>query len=138
MPQGAFTDKKYHPIVDQINAALGGSAALWNDIAGFVRGNYGVKEEMKFYGKNYGWALRFRKGGRALVSLYPLQGSFKAQIVLNEEAYKKAMKLSLGVRLKKTMRAAHPYPDGRWLFIPVKTRGDVDRVKKLICAKAEK
>lgn len=38
-------------------------------LAQFVTDNYQIESDFAFYGKNYGWAMRFRRGGKALLSM---------------------------------------------------------------------
>ena len=79
---GIFTDKSHPPTMKQILDALGDQRSAWEAFVTFVRAKYSSQEEWKFYGKNYGWALRFRKSGKALLSLYPAEESSIVQVIL--------------------------------------------------------
>jgi hypothetical protein len=81
--------------------------------------------------------LRFRKSGKALLSLYPNQESFTAQIIVSESQMEKALSSGLSEKASKIIEDAHPYPEGRWLFIKVESEQDLDDAKQLLIAKAQ-
>jgi hypothetical protein len=119
MPVGAFVEKQHQPTMREVFASIGSKKGLWENLERFVAENYQSKRDFAFYGKNYGWALRFRKAGKALLSMYPGEGSFTAQIVLGETPAKKASSLRLGRNARNVLGRAHQFPEGRWLFIRV-------------------
>ncbi len=137
MSKGIFTDKTHRPSTREIHRAIHPREAGWREFLKFIRGSFSCKEELKFYGKNFGWALRFTKAGKALLSLYPAEGGFTAQIILSNADAEKACTLPIGARIRKTIAQAHPYPEGRWLFIPVKTRQDFRDVRALVVLKGD-
>ncbi len=137
MSIGAFTDKAHQPTPEEIFAAIGSGQTAWQQLVEFIRASYSAQEEFRFYGKNYGWALRFRKSGKALVSLYPTAGGFTVQVILSAADTEKALTLKLGKRVQQAIAQANPYPEGRWLFIPVKSAKDVRDIQRLLALKGE-
>lgn len=129
---GVFTDKQHQPAVDEILEVVGSKRLMWEDLIQYVSENYRVYGELRYYGKNYGWAMRFRKGGKALLSLYPKQNGFTAQVVLSEPDIQQALLLELGKNSLQAIEAAHPYPEGRWLFIEIQSNKDIDDLKRLL------
>jgi hypothetical protein len=108
MPIGKFVDKVHQPSAEQISAAIGASHSLWENLMRYVEENYCAKTDFAFYGKNYAWALRYRKAGKSLISMYPGEGEFIVQVVVGKEQAKEALSLDLGVatleeRFKKRM-----------------------------------
>ncbi len=89
------------------------------------------------YGQKYGWALRFRIKEKLLVALYPLKNRFTVQIILNKEAIKKSQKMKLGKNVRQTIEYAKPYPEGRWLFISIKSKKDIRDIQQLLVLRAE-
>lgn len=79
--------------------------------------------------------MRFRKGGKTLLSMYPANGGFTVQIILGETHAKKASSLKLGKKVRDILENAHPFSEGRWLFIRVASRKDVTDVEKLLLLK---
>lgn len=88
------------------------------------------------YGKNYGWALRFRFHGKFLTSLFPTKGGMTVQINLSTQAVEQALKMDLQPDNVKVISRAHPYPEGRWCFIPVWTPQELEDIKQLIQIRA--
>jgi hypothetical protein len=132
---GLFVDKANPPTMEQVLEVIGPRRPAWEELVRRVREQFNPQEEFKFYGKNYGWALRFRKSGKALVSLYPTEGSFTIQIILGGAETRKARALRLGKHVKRIIDEAHAYPEGRWLFIPVKAGKDIKDVGQLLALK---
>jgi len=95
------------------------------------------RRDFVFYGKNYGWAVRFRSRGKALLSIYPWHEGFTAQIILSQEQAEKAMGLDLGKNARKVLSKARQFPEGRWLFIRVESEKDIRDVKRLLMIKSE-
>jgi hypothetical protein len=136
MSKGIFTDKQHQPRLDEVFAVLGSKGSLWEELTEHIWDNYRVNGELKFYGRNYGWAMRFRKGGKALLSLYPNKGGLVVQIILRETDVDAALKRKLGKKVREAIEAAHPYPEGRWVFINIGSSRDVKDVRELLKIKS--
>ena len=135
MSIGAFTDKSHLPTSDEIQAMLGSQWQAWQELNQFVIESYACTGELKYYGKNYGWAVRYRKNGKALLSLYPAQDGFTVQIILSEGEIVQARQNGLAQGGLRAIEAANPYPEGRWLFIPIQSSQDLQDVKKMLAIK---
>ena len=136
MTIGIFTDKQQPPAPEEILAMLGRSRSAWENLTQFVRETYSHQEDLRFYGKNYGWAVRFRKSGKSLIAFYPAQDSFTVQIILGEAAVAQALALKIGRQVRQIIEAAHTFAEGRWLFIPVKTAKDIKDIQVLLSLKS--
>lgn len=138
MSVGVFIDKKHQPTDAEVLAAIGAKLPLWQELIRYIREKYLAQEDFKFlYGKNYGWALRFRIKGQLLTSLYPAKGGFTAQINLSPEAIEKVQSLNLGKNVQQAIAQAHPYPEGRWLFISVESEEDLRDIQRLLALRVE-
>jgi hypothetical protein len=135
MSVGIFSDKQHPPTLEQVFQTLGSMQSVWKELVQFIQANYPSQQDFRFYGKNYGWALRFRKGGKALLSLYPTEGSFTIQVILSAPDTEKALSLKLGKHVRQVIEQAHPYPEGRWLYITVKSAKDIKDVQQLLALK---
>jgi len=135
MAVGTFVDKQHRPTKEEISSSIGPKKELWENLERFIGENYRTKRDFAFYGKNYGWAVRFRKAGKALLSMYPGKGSFTAQIVLGETAARNASRLKLRKNAKNMLDSAHRFPEGRWLFIRIELKRDVADVQELLLLK---
>ncbi|WXG42029.1 MAG: DUF3788 domain-containing protein [Candidatus Freyarchaeum deiterrae] len=135
MTIGFFLTKEQQPTMEEILTALGSKRALWEKLTQFITNNYRTREDFAFYGKNYGWAKRFRKGGKALLSLYPGKGSFTAQIILGQTETEKVSSLNLSNKVKKILEDAHQYTEGRWVFVKIESEQDINDVQQLLMVK---
>lgn len=133
MSIGAFTEKFHQPTMDEVQAVIGPQLAAWHALIAFIRENYPADEDFTFlYGKTYGWALRFRIRSKLLTSLYPAAGGFTVQINLSPAAVEQAEQMQLGEHVQQAIARAKPYPEGRWLFIPVMSAADLHAVQQLL------
>jgi hypothetical protein len=139
MSIGIFTDKNHHPNDIEINETIGPLLPLWQKLVKYICDNYTVQAEFKYlYGQKYGWGLRFYIRGKLLTSLYPNQNSFTVQIILNPAAVKQAQSMNLGKNVQQAIVKAHPYPEGRWLFIPIESENDIKDIRYLLTLRNEK
>jgi Protein of unknown function (DUF3788) len=129
---GAFVDKQYQPSISEMVASVRSKLWLWGALTQFIEENYRVKRDFAFYGKNYGWALRFRSGGRALAAFYPGAGSFPVQIIIAPAQLEEALRLHLGAKVRNILINARTFTEGRWLFIPVESEQDCRDVRRLL------
>ncbi len=135
---GLFTDKNRQPTDTEIFEAIGPMLSVWRVLVKFILENYSAQEDFKFlYGKKYGWALRFRIKGKLLTSFYPTQNGFTAQINLSPAAIEQAQCMMLGQNVQQAIAKAHPYPEGRWLFVPVESENDIRDIQHLLALRSE-
>jgi hypothetical protein len=138
MSIGAFVDKKHQPSDEEIHQVIGPKLPVWEELLHYIREHYPSDEDFKFlYGKKYGWALRFRKHGKLLTSLYPSEGGFTIQINLGPEAIEQTSNMQLGANVQQVIDNATAYPEGRWLFIPIKSKDDVRDIHQLLALRVE-
>lgn len=132
MSIGAFVDKQHQPTIDAMITSVRSKRQLWEELTQFIEENYGVKRDFAFYGKNYGWALRFRRGGRALIAFYPGVDSFTVQIIIAPAQLEEALQLHLSTNVRELLVNARAFTEGRWLFIPVESEHDCRDVRRLL------
>jgi hypothetical protein len=75
-------DGDVKPTENQIVKVIGKRSSLWKGIRKYLKDNYNFKSEFVFYGKKYGWTVRYRKSGKTLCSLFPEKGAFTVLVVL--------------------------------------------------------
>ena len=138
MSHGIFTDRNRRPSTAELCTALGKSRAIWESLIQSVRRQYDVREDFSFlYGKNYGWAVRFRFKGKLLVCFYPNSDYVVTQIIMNTRNLSDPFITSLHQHAKKAIESATPYPEGKWLFITTKTRRDANDIRLLLNLKVK-
>ena len=135
MASSYFLDKDKQPSVRAINKVLGKSKELWKDLKNFIERSYEVEGEYQYYGKKSGWVIRYKKSGRALLTFTPQESSFEAMVVLGKLEVEQANQEKFGPNITKVYKNAKQYHDGKWLFITVKGKKDVEDIKKLLLIK---
>jgi len=90
-----------------------------------------------FYGKKYGWAIRYRKSGKTLCSLFPEKGTFTALVVLGGKEAEKALSVleEFGPRVRKLLEGTEQLRDGRWLWIRVLSEDEAEDIQELLRVK---
>ncbi len=138
MSYGIFTERLKKPSENEILSALATAKKDWREIVDFIASEFKSKSELKFYGKNYGWALRFNKSGKSLAALYPGSGCFTVQIILTKEQTGLAFDEKLSSAMKDYIKATPEIHEGRWLFIPIDGRYDISEIKTLLLIRGGK
>ena len=118
-------------------AYVGTAGDAWKALRGFVEEYYDFVPETHFGGRNYGWALRFRKSGRTLTALFPESGTFTALVVLGKKDADKALAMldDFSGEMRQTLTETEQLHDGRWLWIRVTKMEQVADIQKLIACK---
>jgi hypothetical protein len=136
MSWGVFTNKEIKPSNNDIYQCLGQVKTLWDNITRFVEDKYNVQGELKFYGKNLGWAFRYKKSGRVLIALYPGDGEYTAQLILNKEQIEEVLKLDIRTKTRELIEQTTMIREGKWLYIKVVEETSLDEIKTLIKARS--
>lgn len=127
---------RHQPSPEELRSALGSLYPLWERLTRFLEARVGLTSQWSPWGPaGFGWGFRVRKGGRALVALYPQPGRIMAQIVLGRAQAERALELEFGGNASRILREAPQLRDGRWLSIPVLTEADVEDVEQLLAIK---
>ena len=113
------------------------ASIAWIDLTSFLNINYDFVPETTFYGKKYGWTVRYRRSGKTLCSLFPEKGSFTILLVFGKNEIQKFEELKFEfsqeiVQLYENTKKLH---DGKWLWIRVHKSEDLEDVKMLIVIK---
>lgn len=135
MARTAFMDPEHRPTEKEILGALGSRAPLWARLTAYLAEAYAIEPTFVPPSRNYGWDVKYRKGGKTLVSLTPDEGGFTALVVLGEKEAEAARELELGKRVQGVFDDARQLRDGRWLFVQVESERDVEDIEKLLAVK---
>lgn len=112
------------------------SSDLWQTLNTYLQDTYHVLPKT-VYSKcsmQRGWNVKYQKGGRALCSLYPMQGYFIALVVIGSREMNEAeLMMPMSSEYTKDLFARTPAGyGGKWLMIEVRD-GDILRdVENLI------
>jgi hypothetical protein len=129
-------DEDHQPSEEEILAAIG-AGDLWPDLKEYIEQSYDFVSEKVFYGKKYGWTIRYRKSGKTLVSLFPEYGAFTALVVLGKKEGEKVAEMldELSSATRDLIGSVKQLHDGKWLWIRVLEPSHVEDVKRLLATK---
>ena len=129
-------NETHEPSDKELLTAIG-VADLWLDLRQYLEQNYDFQPELVFYGKKYGWTIRYRKSGKTLCSLFPEHGAFTVLVVLGRQDGEKAIEIldERSPATRELIGSATQLHDGKWLWIRVLERAHVEDVKLLLAAK---
>jgi hypothetical protein len=68
MAHGCFTVRTDQPDSERAEAVLGAARPLWDELLGDLEARSTARGAWRFYGRNHGWALAFRRHGRAVAA----------------------------------------------------------------------
>lgn len=128
-------DRDHKPVNEDIYRVLGSDAKkAWDNMQKYLSKYYKIEPETVFYGKNYGWNIRYRKSGKTLCSLFPENGSFSFLIVFGKKEVEKAtlMLNEFSTGIQDIILNTKQLHDGRWLWIKVHKIEEIDDIKKLV------
>lgn len=113
----------------------------WTPLCGWIEANYDTRPLIQFSGCTmaHGWNMKYRKGSRALCTLYPGQGMFTCLVsVGRKETPAAELLLPTFTPYTQALWARTAlYNGGRWLMVEV-TDGDIlEDVKTLISLRAK-
>lgn len=109
---------------------------LWADLNTFLEEAYGVKPETSYSccSGQPGWNVKYRKGGRSLCTLYPMDGFFIALVVIGAKEHDEALEVIGGCTpyTRELFEQTHHSAGGRWLMINVTDQAILEDVKRLV------
>lgn len=132
MSKGFFTDKTVKPDFADILNVIGSAGADWDMLLKYLTGDLKLKGEFKFYGVNYGWALRFTKSGKSVAALYPGKDYFTVQVILNKNQIERALSEITDAVIIKTINDTEQIYEGKWIFLTINGATDMKEIIKMI------
>jgi hypothetical protein len=137
MARGCFTDRQDQPDLERAATALRGAAPLWEALVSELSSQTKTPPVWRFYGRNYGWALAFKKGGRALAALFPDAGQLTVLVVLTgEKADQAATDPGLSIETRELVASLPRFKEGCWVFLPVSAGDGLEEPRRLIALRA--
>jgi hypothetical protein len=131
----AFIGKTAPPTQNEIDAALGATADVWNQLLHWFAEQGVADQEWKSSSPKYGWSLRLKLKKRTIVYLAPCNGCFRAAFVLGDRAVAAARQSDLSKTTLKLLDEAPRYAEGTGVRLIVKATKDLASVRKLAAIK---
>ncbi|QNL44854.1 DUF3788 domain-containing protein [Oscillibacter hominis] len=132
--------KNAQPTLAEFSAYV--DSPLWEQLHGHLKTTYGVvpKLEHSVCSGAPGWNLKYKKGGRALCTLYPAQGRFTCLVSIGGREAPEAEELlcTCTEDVRTLYEQAKPFQGGRWLMIDVTTPEILEDVMALIALRMKK
>ena len=131
-------DKDKKPTDNDIFEYIGEKAKdAWLDLASYMQQNYEIEPETIFYGKNYGWVVRYRKSNKTLCSFFPEKNSFTFLITFGKNEVEKFLTIEndFAEEVVGIFHGTKQLHDGRWIYIRLKDGKLVQDIAKLITIK---
>ena len=136
MSANVFIDKLAKPDDQALVRALGKTYPLWAEIEKHIATTLGESiEEWKYYGMKSGWTMKTLYKKRNLFFFTACKGYFRIAFVFGDRAVAEIVTSDLPKAMIEEITNAKKYAEGRGIRIDVKTRRDVESVKKLIAFK---
>ncbi len=128
-----FLDKSTQPTEMQLKDAIADTYEYWNEIKNKITELYGdTKGEWKFYSKKSGWTLKTLLKKRNLFFFQPFANYFSLTFIFGDKAVNVIEESDVSEALKRVLRDAKKYAEGRSLLVRVNKRNDLINVNKLI------
>lgn len=111
------------------------SNPLWNDLCQHIETQYQAKPVYEYSGCSVpGWNVKYKKAGRSLCTLYPMEGYFVALIVISErERTETELALPFFTEyFQQLYRETKTGMGQKWLMINVTDSTVLDDVKQCI------
>lgn len=132
MHPNAFLGRPEPPAEADLESALGPAKVLWDRLLDGLAANLEVTtREWHSYSRKAGWALRLKRGSRAIVYLSPSEGCFTASFALGGKAVEAARSSRLPQRVLRVIEEAPKYAEGTAVRLEVRKQADVDPVQIL-------
>ena len=137
MPYERMLDKGKKPRKEEVEKTIGKRLSLWLDIHKFIDENYDFTQELVFFTKKYGWAIRYKRKGRTMSYFFPEEEAYSALIILGRNEFEEVtlIKDKLNEEVKAIFDSTEQLHDGRWLWIRILTKSDVESLKVLLRSK---
>ena len=126
--------KSQQPTLEQISSYI--ASPLWGELCQWAEKSYRIepKVEHSTCSGAPGWNVKYKKGGRALCTLYPDDGQFTAMVTVGtkEAAEAELLLPTCSEYIRELFARTQTMNGARWLMIRVTDAQVLEDVKKLI------
>lgn len=132
--------KEIIPTPEAIADYTGEAKPLWIEFSNRVESRYQVKPRLTYSvcsGKP-GWNVKYQKGGKALGTFYPEEGSFSALVVLSYKLDSAMAKIlpELSDSAAELYRTAGDYMKmGKWMMLRIDTPEALEDLQRILAVK---
>lgn len=124
----------YQPAYENFSEYV--NSDLWLELNSYIQETYHILPQIEYSGCSMqkGWNIKYRKGGKSLCTLYPMQGYFIVLAVIGECEINEAellMPLCSEYTQNLFKQTVSGY-SGKWMMIDVKKPDVLNDVKNII------
>lgn len=134
MEWSGMYDQNSQPAMESIKAFI--KSDLWNELCSYLESTYSISPKIEYSkcSMQKGWNVKYKKGGKSLCTLYPMDGWFIALVVICEKEQTDAELLmpAYSVYVQRLFHETIFSAGGRWLMIEVRERAVLEDVQKLV------
>jgi hypothetical protein len=135
MALSGLDEKEKLPNDESLRSVLGRTFGCWQDLKTHLASRYGPLTVKWIAGVRYGWTLRLIQKKRTILYMTPSKGFFLVGFVLGERAVQAAHESDLPSTILEVIDGAQKYGEGRGFRLEVRTKQDVENIKKLAAIK---
>ena len=127
------------PSLEEVAAFV--KSGLWGSARGEIESGFKVTPRLEYSGcaGQKGWNIKYKKGGRSLCTLYPMDGYFISLVVIGrrEEECMPQILPSLGEQTQALYGRTPFSLGGRWLMMTVNDESSLQDLLSLVKLRAE-
>lgn len=126
------------PSIEDIRNYIEEAKANWDELVDHIEETYRPKQQLDYSKDSLqpGWNVKYRKSGKALCTLYPMEGYFIALVVVGrkeEDEVHRDMEAGLFSTYVKELYEKTTFSNmGRWLMIEVRDKSVLKDIERLI------
>ncbi len=132
-------DPNNPPTLDDISKYVG--SELWENLNAFLEGSYKIQPKFSYSrcSMQPGWNVKYKKSGKSLCTLYPMEGFFIALVVIgNKESFEAELMLPSFSKYTQSLYHNTAFSaGGRWLMINVTEPAILEDVISLVQIRAK-
>jgi hypothetical protein len=130
--ESIFGDGNQMPVIQDLKRGISGTFPFWNELLKFTLKKLpGASAEWNYSGAKFGWSFRVRNQKRTIIYLLPRAGYFKVAMVFGQNATNSILQSEVNDHIKKELKNAKPYAEGRGIRIDIKDAKLLSDIKKL-------
>ncbi|NHJ47645.1 MAG: DUF3788 domain-containing protein [Asgard group archaeon] len=113
---------------------IGEAKKHWLEFVSFLDETYDFTPVIKYWGKNHGWIIQYRKSNRTWCALYPEKDSFTIQIIFGKKEVEKfeESRNEFGDFVVNKFDTTKQLHDGRWMFFKITDSSLIEDLKKMM------
>ncbi len=126
------------PSMEDIRAYIGEAKKYWDELVLYIEETYDPKRQLDYSKDSLqpGWNVKYKKSGKALCTLYPMEGYFIVLVVVGpkeEDEVRIGMEAGPFTTYVKELYGKSAYsPMGRWLMIEIKDKSVLNDIRHLL------